>query len=272
MFNISDFKKAGKSLGRKISNVDDFCKDVELYREAEKLADNRKLQNLNRRTNHLGETYIFGKFGTGADSVMVTIGYLGKNKQDAPGTQIEKAYRSGVPITLSEVERGDYKFSEISEEVSSSVKAKKKADYQEQTHKKIKERLEYLRGEIEAERISYGEITELQSLSQYIAPSDTLLREWAGMPENTEASKKKADYQGWKNRPTWAVALWLDNDGFEAPEEMTESFELAEYIKEMVEEGNPLSGETTMYADLLTGVLWDVDYREIAENILSSRG
>lgn len=44
-------------------------------------------------------------------------------------------------------------------------------------------RLEYLRGEIEAERISTGEIVELQSLVEFIPEGDTLLLEWAGVPE-----------------------------------------------------------------------------------------
>ena len=47
----------------------------------------------------------------------------------------------------------------------------------------IKERLDYLRGEIEAERISMGEIAELQSLVEHIDKGDTLLLEWAGVPE-----------------------------------------------------------------------------------------
>ena len=51
----------------------------------------------------------------------------------------------------------------------------------------VKERLEYLRGEIEAERISYGEIAELQSLAKYIDPGDMLLLEWAGVPEKLAA-------------------------------------------------------------------------------------
>ena len=50
-------------------------------------------------------------------------------------------------------------------------------------NEKIKERLEYLRGEIQAERISTGEIVELQSLAEYIEEDDMLLREWAGIPE-----------------------------------------------------------------------------------------
>jgi len=49
----------------------------------------------------------------------------------------------------------------------------------------IKHRLEYLRGEIEAERVSYGEIAELQSLVDYIEPGDNLLLQWAGVPEGT---------------------------------------------------------------------------------------
>jgi len=52
------------------------------------------------------------------------------------------------------------------------------------TNKAIKKRLEYLRGEIEAERISYGEIAELESLVDHIEPGDLLLLEWAGVPEN----------------------------------------------------------------------------------------
>ena len=46
-----------------------------------------------------------------------------------------------------------------------------------------KQRLEYLRGEIEAECISYEELAELQSLAGYIDKGDTLLLEWAGVPE-----------------------------------------------------------------------------------------
>lgn len=49
----------------------------------------------------------------------------------------------------------------------------------------VKERLEYLRGEIVAERISYEEIAELESLAKYIDEGDVLLLEWAEVPEKT---------------------------------------------------------------------------------------
>jgi hypothetical protein len=48
----------------------------------------------------------------------------------------------------------------------------------------IEHRLDYLRGEIEAERISMGELAELQDLASFIDPGDTTLLEWAGVPEN----------------------------------------------------------------------------------------
>ena len=48
----------------------------------------------------------------------------------------------------------------------------------------VHNRLEYLRREIQADRISYAEIAELQSLAKYIDPSDVLLLEWAGVPES----------------------------------------------------------------------------------------
>jgi hypothetical protein len=47
----------------------------------------------------------------------------------------------------------------------------------------IKERLEYLRGELRAERISYEELAELSSLAEHIDPGDVELLEAAGVPE-----------------------------------------------------------------------------------------
>jgi hypothetical protein len=47
----------------------------------------------------------------------------------------------------------------------------------------IQERLEYLRGELRAERISYEEINELEGLAEHINPGDVELLEAAGVPE-----------------------------------------------------------------------------------------
>jgi hypothetical protein len=49
-----------------------------------------------------------------------------------------------------------------------------------------KERLEELRAELRAERISYGELAELQDLAEHIEPGDVELLEAAGVPEFEE--------------------------------------------------------------------------------------
>ena len=56
---------------------------------------------------------------------------------------------------------------------------------------KIKKRLEELKNAIQGEGISYGEIVELQSLAEYIDPSDTLLLEWAGVKEFNEEEEEE---------------------------------------------------------------------------------
>ena len=48
----------------------------------------------------------------------------------------------------------------------------------------IQERLEELRTELRAERISYGELAELQFLSEHIDEGDVELLQWAGVPED----------------------------------------------------------------------------------------
>jgi hypothetical protein len=50
-------------------------------------------------------------------------------------------------------------------------------------NKEIKARLEYLRAELRAGRISWGEIVELESLAKYIDRADVELLEAAGIPE-----------------------------------------------------------------------------------------
>jgi DNA repair exonuclease SbcCD ATPase subunit len=64
-----------------------------------------------------------------------------------------------------------------------SGNVRREIEEMEQVEKEIKERLEYLRGEIEKECISYGEIVELESLAEHIEKGDSVLLEWANVPE-----------------------------------------------------------------------------------------
>lgn len=66
-------------------------------------------------------------------------------------------------------------------------------------------RLEYLRGELQAERISQGELLELQGLAEYIEDGDVELLEPAGVPEGLTG-------------PEWVMLTALrDSEGGIAP-------------------------------------------------------
>ena len=90
-------------------------------------------------------------------------------------------------------------------------------------------------------------------------------------------------YNGWTNYETWNVALWMDNDQgtYSLQQEWAESAwddhkpdledakrQLADCLKDFVEENNPLGSEASMYSDLLGAALSEVDWEEIAENWL----
>lgn len=108
----------------------------------------------------------------------------------------------------------------------------------------------------------------------------------------SRASVIRRAYNGWTNYETWVLALWLGNDEQsqhywqatarlyqrEAPAdsrvlqgiwtaEEAATFNLTDQLKEEFHAGNPLI-EASVYADLLLGALSEVDWREIASNIL----
>jgi hypothetical protein len=95
-------------------------------------------------------------------------------------------------------------------------------------------------------------------------------------------------YQGWKNYPTWAVALWFDNEegsynervlaGDEAWEQAKENRAyssesrkdaavrlLADWLEDELEEATPDLG-CSMFSDLLGFALQAVDCYEIAQH------
>jgi hypothetical protein len=75
-------------------------------------------------------------------------------------------------------------------------------------------------------------------------------------------------YNGWSNYETWAVKLWLDNDGWQYERGMPKTaHELAAYLKEEAQEMAPDLG-SSVYADLLGAAMDSVDWYEIAEAIL----
>jgi len=76
-------------------------------------------------------------------------------------------------------------------------------------NEQIKQRLEYLRGEIEKECISTGEIAELASLAEHIEEGDVLLLEWAGVPEGYKKVNREGEID---NLIMWIGQTESDND------------------------------------------------------------
>lgn len=74
----------------------------------------------------------------------------------------------------------------------------------------FKTRLEYLRGELRAERISWGELAELQGLEEHIQPGDAELLEAAGVPEHAQTPD---------HLPASETEAWLDEPDYDNGEE-----------------------------------------------------
>ena len=72
---------------------------------------------------------------------------------------------------------------------------------------KVKKRLEAIRKSIQNENVSYGELAELQNLSQYIDPSDVELREAAGMPEFDDDDEMK---YGGKSKSQSTKSIYIE--------------------------------------------------------------
>ena len=99
--------------------------------------------------------------------------------------------------------------------------------------------------------------------------------------------------QGWANHATWAVSLWLNNDegthlfcrrlAREAVEDadgcdhvndgvwtrqQARRFMLADRLRESLAGLNPLTDQPSLFSDLLTAALRDVNYEEVADGFL----
>jgi len=104
----------------------------------------------------------------------------------------------------------------------------------------------------------------------------------------SETTKEDKTYNGWTNYETWVTKLWMDNDSEsynyyqEIAKEIIDSSEkdntfsklenakltLMHRLKDEIEENNPIGDNANMYADLLNVAISEINFYEIASNII----
>lgn len=104
------------------------------------------------------------------------------SKDDAERQALVLAVNSASTVNMHEVELPD----EVGDDPEGITAWLDSEGWSDGGDPRIAERLEYLRGEIRAERISQGEVIELQGLAKHIDQGDVELLEWAGVPEFPE--------------------------------------------------------------------------------------
>lgn len=80
------------------------------------------------------------------------------------------------------------------------------------------------------------------------------------------------EYNGWYNYETWVCALWLQNDQGSCNywEEMTNGcdsvYDLSKMIEEEVKDNDPTNDQASMYADLMSAAISEINFHEIANH------
>ncbi len=95
-------------------------------------------------------------------------------------------------------------------------------------------------------------------------------------------------YNGWTNYETWAAKLWMDNDQGsysywqDAAQEVWDDTEadgtfthtenatitLARRLKDEFEEANPLANDSSVWSDLLSAAISEINWDEIAKSLI----
>ena len=71
-------------------------------------------------------------------------------------------------------------------------------------------------------------------------------------------------YNGWTNRETWLVGLWLSEELDDIADICSDEHQFIAAAKDMLDELNPLSGEASIMSDLISGAISIINWYEIA--------
>ena len=83
------------------------------------------------------------------------------------------------------------------------------------------------------------------------------------------------EYNGWYNYETWVTALWLQNDQGSCSywEEMTNEvesvYDLSQMIEDEIKENDPTNDQASLYSDLMSAAISEINFNEIAHHFWS---
>jgi hypothetical protein len=80
------------------------------------------------------------------------------------------------------------------------------------------------------------------------------------------------EFNGYSNKPTWTLAIWLDTDEslknyWRYKSKSLSEDELSKELQTYFEDRNPLSKEFTIYSDMLNNSLKLINWREVAKKL-----
>ncbi|OFY68938.1 MAG: hypothetical protein A2V46_15655 [Bacteroidetes bacterium RBG_19FT_COMBO_42_7] len=80
------------------------------------------------------------------------------------------------------------------------------------------------------------------------------------------------EFNGYTNKPTWTLAIWLETDEslknyWKYKTRSLPEDELSKELQAYFEDRNPLSMEFTFYSDILTNSIKLIDWKEVAKKL-----
>jgi len=100
---------------------------------------------------------------------------------------------------------------------------------------------------------------------------------WLIISSNKIKNMDTEEFNGYSNKPTWTLAIWLETDEslknyWRYKSKSLPEDELSKELQTYFEDRNPLSKEFTIYSDMLSTSLKLINWGEVAKKLKDNEG